>query len=121
MTPDLRPDETTILVVDDDAQVRDLVSEYLRDFGYQVLEAHDGRAALSLLDTRAAPDLVITDIRMPEMSGLEMVAAMEQRGQALKVIFMSGYFSACAVREPLLRKPFRLTELESLVRTQLER
>ncbi len=119
MTSDLRPDETTILVVDDDAQVRDLVSEYLRDVGYHVLEAPSGRKALCILDGTEAPALVITDVRMPEMSGIELAAAIQQRGQPVKVIFMSGYFSAQMMREPLLRKPFRLAELETMVRAQL--
>jgi CheY-like chemotaxis protein len=112
-------DQLTILVVDDDAQVRDLVSEYLRDFGYLVIEAPGAREALRVLERHETPDLMITDIRMPEMTGIELAAAVEQRGQPMKIIFMSGYSSANSVREPLLRKPFRLAELETAVRAQL--
>ena len=119
MTGDVRPDERTILVVDDDPQVLDLVSEYLRDFGYHVLEAPSGRTALSLLDHEARPDLVITDVRMPGMSGLELAAAIAQRGQHVKIVFMSGYYAPQLIHEPLLRKPFRLAELETMVRAQL--
>ena len=61
-----------LMIVDDDPEVRVIVAEFLEDFGYQVLQASGGAEALDLL--RRTPDLrmIITDIRMPDMSGIEL-------------------------------------------------
>ena len=115
----LSPNDTIILVVDDDDEVRELVSEYLRDFGYLILEAPSAAAALAIVDTHSEVDLVITDIRMPEMTGLELAARFAERGRPRKIIFMSGYFSPQPITWPFLRKPFRLSELENVVRAEL--
>lgn len=115
----LQADDTTILVVDDDAEIRELVSEYLRDFGYRVLEADCGNEALSLVGQHEILHLIITDIRMPEMSGLELAELVARQNRDLKVIFMSGYFAEQRITQRFLRKPFRLADLEAAVRTEL--
>lgn len=115
----LQTSDTTILVVDDDPEVRELVSEYLRDFGYHVLEADSGNEALSLLGEHNILHLIITDIRMPEMSGLELAELVARQNRDLKIIFMSGYFAPQPITKRFLRKPFRLAELEVAVRTEL--
>ncbi len=112
-------DDVTILVVDDDAEVRELVAEYLRDFGYQVHEAASAARALDVLAAQRPLHLVITDIRMPEMSGLELAEQIMQQDRTVKIIFMSGYFSPHPISQPFLRKPFRLAELETAVKAQL--
>ncbi|HST75814.1 MAG TPA: response regulator [Acetobacteraceae bacterium] len=111
--------DTTILVVDDDPEVRELVSEYLRDFGYRVLEADSGSKALGVVGEQKVLHLIITDIRMPEMSGLELAELAAQQNRDLKIIFMSGYFSPQQLGQRFLHKPFRLSELEAAVRTEL--
>ncbi|MBN8908918.1 MAG: response regulator [Alphaproteobacteria bacterium] len=115
----LQESDTTILVVDDDPEVRELVSEYLRDFGYNVLEADSGTKALGVVGQQKVLHLIITDIRMPEMSGLELAELAAQQNRDLKIIFMSGYFSPQQVGQRFLHKPFRLSELEAAVRTEL--
>lgn len=123
MTECTRTDATaspTIVMVDDDPEVRIVVAEFLEDFGYHVLQADGGAAALRLL--AATPDvrLLISDIRMPDMSGLELADIATQRHQDLKVILISGYFVAKQVNRRFLRKPFRMNELRAAVRAELE-
>ncbi len=115
----LQPSDTTILVVDDDPEIRDVLREYLEDFGYRVLIAENGSAALGILARDRSPHLVITDIRMPEMSGLELAEQIARERHDVKVIFMSGFTWQNQLSCRLLRKPFRLAELEAAVRTEL--
>ena len=108
------------MVVDDDPEVRVIVAEFLEDFGYGVLQAGSGAEALELLDS--VPDLrmIITDIRMPDMSGIELASVATQRYEHLKIILISGYFVSQQIEHRFLRKPFRMRDLESAVRTELE-
>ena len=115
----LQPSDTTILVVDDDPEIRDVLREYLEDFGYRVLIAENGSVALRIIACDRSPHLVITDIRMPEMSGLELAERIARERGDVKVIFMSGFTWQNQLSCPLLRKPFRLAELEAAVRTEL--
>ncbi len=82
----------TILVVEDNGMVRDLIRQYLTDNGYEVVEADNGAAALALFERHARTiDLVLTDVVMPEMSGPEMVQRMKETRPDVKVVFMSGF------------------------------
>jgi len=82
----------TILVVEDEANVRDLVARTLQRLGYRVLQAANGVEALDLWERRSGPiDLVLTDIVMPEMGGVELSRQLHERDRAVKVAFMSGY------------------------------
>ena len=110
----------TIVMVDDDAEVRIVVAEFLEDFGYHVLQADGGAAALRLLDSVPETRLLISDIRMPDMSGLELAEIATQRHHDLKVILISGYFVAQQVNRRFLRKPFRMKELQAAVRAELD-
>jgi UDP-3-O-[3-hydroxymyristoyl] N-acetylglucosamine deacetylase len=80
----------TILVVDDEAGVRDSVRGVLADEGYRVLEAEDGRGALDLI-ARERPRLVILDIWMPEMDGIELLRRIRESDPATQVIIISGH------------------------------
>ena len=120
--------KASILVVDDDDDVRFMMAESLRDFGYTVLEASSAEEAfpIALAGTAAAADevtgqvdMVITDVRMPGMSGLELADRLQQARHDLKVIVMSGYFQPQPVAQRFLRKPFRMQELASAVRDEL--
>jgi CheY-like chemotaxis protein len=108
-----------LMIVDDDPEVRIIVAEFLGDFGYQVIQAGGGAEALRLLTE--APDLrmIITDIRMPDMSGIELADLATQRLHDLKIILISGYFVSQQVEWRFLRKPFRMRELEEAVRAEL--
>ena len=109
----------TILIVDDEPEVRAVVAEFLEDFGYNVLQAEGGAQALGRLRDNPAVRLLITDIRMPEMSGIELADVATEHHPGLKVILISGYFVAQQVRRRFLRKPFRMRELEAAVRAEL--
>jgi len=109
----------TILIVDDEPEVRTVVAEFLEDFGYQVLQAEGGTQALGRLQDNPSVQLLITDIRMPEMSGIELADLATAKKPELKVILISGYFIAQQVRRRFLRKPFRMKELQAAVRAEL--
>ncbi|HTB45361.1 MAG TPA: response regulator [Acetobacteraceae bacterium] len=109
----------TILIVDDEPEVRTVVAEFLEDFGYRVLQANGGAQALGRLHDDPAVRLMITDIRMPEMSGIELANLATEHNPRLKVILISGYFVAQQVHRRFLRKPFRMKELEAAVRAEL--
>lgn len=82
----------TVLLVEDEASVRELVTRMLESAGYQVLTAGDGESALAMASTHDGPiDLLITDVVMPRMSGRELAETMQSQIPALKVLFMSGY------------------------------
>lgn len=110
----------TILVVDDDEEVRVIVAEFLEDFGYTVVQAEGGSTALSLLETYPSIKLIITDIRMPDMSGFELADIVAARRSQLRIILISGYFVAQQVTRRFLRKPFRMKDLQAAVKAELE-
>src|SRR5512140_418551 len=80
-----------LLVVDDDASIREVSTAILTDEGYEVLTAEDGIHALEVLPQFGA-DLVITDLRMPRMSGFDLLKIMRERFPRLPVIAVSGEF-----------------------------
>jgi two-component system, cell cycle response regulator CpdR len=109
----------TILIVDDEPEVRMVVAEFLEDFGYRVLQAEGGAQALGRLQDNPAVQLLISDIRMPQMSGIELAELATAQNPSLKVILISGYFVSQQVHRRFLRKPFRMKELEAAVRAEL--
>ena len=107
----------TILVVEDDADVRIAVVQVLELSGYRVLSARDGPEALSVLDENPGIELVFSDLVMPEgMSGLELVRKAQRTRPDLKILLTSGYSSRAmlddrAAELPLIKKPYRLAEV----------
>jgi signal transduction histidine kinase len=113
-----------LLVVDDDADVREIVTSVLSDIGYEVHEAGDGDAALGVLTT-LSPDLLIIDFAMPGTNGAEIAQAAMARNPALRVLFISGFSDSAALESAvgnarLLRKPFRPGDLGAAVRAALD-
>ncbi len=108
-----------LMVVDDDPEVRIIVAEFLQDFGYQVIQASGGAEALDLLAQTPDLRMLITDIRMPDMSGIELADLATRRNRELRVILISGYFIAQHIEWRCLRKPFRMRELQAAVRAEL--
>ena len=82
----------TILVIDDEESVRMVLKRALEDAGYQVVEAANGRQGLELFRTAPA-DLIVTDIEMPEMDGLELILELTRAFLNVKVIALSGLAS----------------------------
>ena len=112
--------ESTILIVEDEANIRSLIAQQLKWDGYVVIEADNGLDGLILAEEQS-PDLIILDMLMPGMNGLEFLSRMGQRsGDPVPVIVMSGSLNqqvakecvAAAVTE-MLCKPFRLEALKS--------
>ena len=119
-TPDPgRSDRAKLMIVDDDPEVRTIVAESLQDFGYQVIQASGGAEALDLIGRTPDLRMMITDIRMPDMSGIDLADLATQRRRGLKVILISGYFVSQQVKRRFLRKPFRMRDLEAAVRAEL--
>jgi DNA-binding response OmpR family regulator/two-component sensor histidine kinase len=114
----------TVLIVDDDPDVRDIMSGVLSDLGYRVEEAGSGEAALDLLKDHR-PDLMVLDFGMPGLNGAEVAAAARQTKQGLRILFVSGYSDTSAIEKAvgkvtLLHKPFRPAEFAAAVRSSLD-
>ncbi|WP_250528419.1 response regulator [Caballeronia sp. GAWG2-1] len=85
------PPTLTVLLVDDEDGVRILIAEILRDAGYAVIEASNGVEGLEVLQSGVRIDVVITDIGMPRMNGVEMIEQARKSHPDLKVLFITGY------------------------------
>lgn len=81
--------QPVVLLVEDDIAFRRSVGAYFQDSGFLVLEADDGVAALDVLSQRS-PDIIISDLRMPRMSGLELLEALKNHANTAPVIMVSG-------------------------------
>lgn len=112
----------SVLVVEDEERVRNFSIEALEELGYRVTAAPDGPSALRLIDGGFTPDLVFTDMVMPEMTGRELATAARQRQPDLRVLFTSGYTrEEGGVLDPgVLRKPFDVMTLAMRVRQTLD-
>lgn len=110
---------TRVLVVDDESAVRRFVAEALRGAGYEVLLAANGREALGIVyGENISPALLITDIEMPGMTGVELAARVRADRPAIRVVLMTGRETSAArareragLVEGVLLKPFGLAEL----------
>ena len=113
----------TVLVVEDDPQVLELVARILRDGGYDVVTARDGREAWGIFQRAEPPiGLVIADVVMPHMTGTELAAHVAGRDPDLPIILMSAFTPRDLARRGLvlthghlLTKPFRHGDLLELV------
>ncbi len=108
----------TILLVEDNPEVRGLMRIILTDLGYVVLEAADGQEAMLLAEKHAAPiDLLVTDLVMPGLSGLELAKRLAPAHQEMRILYVSGYADHETAKRTLgdpgvayLQKPFALAE-----------
>jgi DNA-binding NtrC family response regulator len=120
-------DKPAVLVVDDDAFFRTFCSDVLRAQGYEVRAASTGREALEVLGSNGF-SLVLADIYMPELTGLELLETVKARAPSVDVVIMTGYASVeTAIRAlkrgaaDYLRKPFAAEELAAVVEGTLAR
>jgi two-component system, chemotaxis family, chemotaxis protein CheY len=111
----------TILIVDDDAFVRSVLKDVLEGRGHALLEAEDGREALEVLGERS-PQLVLLDLFMPRLSGMEALAMMRKRWPSARVLVISSLDSDTLVAQALeagaagyITKPFHPMEITSAV------
>ena len=123
----LQGDET-VMVVEDEDSVRDLVRQILEDHGHAVLTARHGRDAMLIAERYERPiDLLVTDVVMPEMGGGELVERLVARRPNIKVLFISGYTNDEVMRRGVhgapasfLHKPFTSDDFMRRVREVLE-
>ncbi|MGH8175196.1 MAG: response regulator [Steroidobacter sp.] len=118
----------TILVVEDDDDVRTYSTESLRELGFSVLEAHDGPSALRVLEHHPEVNLLFTDVGLPGMNGRQIADEVHRRQRALKVLFTSGYARNAIVHQDrldagveLLTKPFTRAQLAARIRDVLDK
>jgi CheY-like chemotaxis protein len=119
----------SILFVDDEEALRRVGQRLLRSHGYAVITANDGVDALEKLESGEFEfDLIITDLMMPNMSGLELCKAIEQKGIVLPIILASGHTdtnipadTAHRASVSFIRKPWDVKEMLAAVRKVLER
>ena len=113
MTAAPKSGKQTILVVDDEAALRSLTTRVLEGHGYSVIEAHDGFDAWRLLENMADRiDLVVSDVVMPRLDGIELARSMEALPHAPPILLMSGYgLNVLEFKRPFLVKPFGGPEL----------
>jgi CheY-like chemotaxis protein len=108
-------------VVEDEASVRKLCARILEEGGYTVLTARDGLEALAVLEAAGpAVQLVISDLKMPRLDGLQLSARLAARRSAPPVILISGYSIDQPVDRPIIPKPFHAADLLSAVQRMLQ-
>jgi DNA-binding NtrC family response regulator len=116
-----------LLIVEDDASVRTLSARAFERAGHSVDMAEDGAQGLALIvEAQGGYDIVVSDIRMPEMDGIEMAKAAAQKFPGLKIVLMTGYADQRERAEELngiildvVQKPFTLAEIRSRVEQAL--
>ncbi len=118
----------TILIVEDEDAIRELVVAFLEDSGYTVLQASDAKKGIQMARASAHIDLLLTDVIMPGLSGSELALALRAVFPNLKLLFMSGYTRDLVAQhgvltgdEMLLEKPFTKEALLAKVRSVLDR
>jgi CheY-like chemotaxis protein len=123
---DMTEGHETVLVVEDNDLVLELVVEMMKDLGYQVLTAIDARSALWIIQHDNRIQLLFTDVIMPDhMNGIDLARAARRYRPEIKVLLTSGYAGfdtgeRGATEFPVLAKPYRRAELARRVRATLD-
>jgi signal transduction histidine kinase len=117
-----------VLVVEDEHNVRYVIVELLKELGYQHHEASDARGAISILESDAKIDLLVTDVGLPHINGRQLAEMARHRRPGLKILFITGYAENAVVRGgflgadmDMLTKPFTIEALASKLRAVLEK
>lgn len=121
-----RGEGETILVVEDDDSVRMLVVDALKELGYRVIEAIDGKQALPVIEGNGRIDLLVSDVGLPGLNGRQIAEIAIAARPALNVLFITGYAAAAAARSEFLApgmemitKPFAIDDLAQKVKEML--
>jgi CheY-like chemotaxis protein len=119
----LKGSDASILLVDDDDQVRGVTAAMLQELGYKVRDVGSGEAALRILANDAGIDILLTDLVMPEMNGSQLATAAKARWADLLIVFVSGYADqvgdTLGAGDRLIRKPFNANDLYRTVEATL--
>ena len=112
--------ERSILVVDDNPDMAEVLEELLDEEGYRVRCAFNGEAALREI-AHEPPDLVLADVMMPQMDGVSLAKQLQARGRTIPVVLMSAVYSYVDVPGlPFLPKPFNLDALLRVITREIE-
>jgi CheY-like chemotaxis protein len=110
----------TLLVVDDDERVRKIAITILKQKGYTIISAASGLEALMVYSSyRSNLDLILTDVDMPQMNGIELADRIRSRDPAKRILLMSGRMSEGPTAYPIVSKPFLADQLLAAVETVL--
>ena len=111
------PSCSAVLVVEDDRDIRDAISEFLRAEGFQVYEAENGQEAMSMLPSMPHPILILADMMMPVMDGPALIAALRQDDQfaSLPVVIVSASNAPGLEGYRRIKKPIDLDDLLKIV------
>lgn len=116
-----------ILIVDDNAEIREIVQEYLADSDCQIEGAGNGKEALEKYDKNPY-DIIITDLKMPGISGIELIKLIKQKTDTIEFIIITGYASVDTAIEAVrigafdyIVKPFRMEELKVAIKNAKEK
>ena len=122
--PSTEAKSLTALVVDDDDMVLSVMVQSLEELGFNTIPALGGRSALAMLEQDTPIDLLVTDVRMPRVSGIDVAGAVRRKSQSLPIIFVTGFSAQFAEANDnpdphiaLLRKPYTLAALKQTVST----
>ncbi|WP_431311044.1 PAS domain-containing protein [Methylobacterium nigriterrae] len=117
----------TVLVVEDEPVVRDLIVEVLADLGYRALEAQDGPSGLKVLQSRERIDLLVTDVGLPGLNGRQLADQARETRPELKVLFITGYAENAMFGNgqldpgmQMITKPFPVEALATRIRAMIE-
>jgi DNA-binding NtrC family response regulator len=114
-----------VLVVEDEAFLREVIAEYLQEAGYAVHTVGDGDAGLEVLQSDAPVDVLVSDVRLPGISGYELATAGQALRPDLKMVLMTGYApSLPPALKPfvyrVLQKPFRIDSLAGVIAAAMD-
>jgi len=116
----------TVLVVEDEPVIRDLIVEVLQDLGYRALEAPDGLSGLKVLQSRERVDLLVTDVGLPGINGRQLADQARVARPDLKVLFITGYAENATLANgfldpgmEMITKPFAVDALAARIRTMI--
>ena len=112
----------TVLLVDDDVAVRQVAAVILGELGFEVIEAADAEQAMEILRGPTGTELLMTDLAMPGIGGVELAHLAKRLRPTLKVLYTSAYVRAqggsrALVHGPLIEKPWMLEQLEAVIET----
>jgi PAS domain S-box-containing protein len=117
----------TVLVVEDEPVIRDLIVEVLRELGYRALEATDGPAGLKVLQSRKRIDLLVTDVGLPGINGRQLADQARVTRPDLKVLFITGYAENATLANgfldpgmEMITKPFAIEALATRIRSMIQ-
>jgi CheY-like chemotaxis protein len=118
------PSAVSILLVDDDDFMRETVADILSALGYEVAHASNGNAALEILSNDGWVDILLTDLAMADMGGLELAQRVRGLYRLMPIVFVSGSAEIAEVPSELhpyrlIQKPFRISDLEATIAAAL--